>query len=168
MHITQWAEYGIHCCMVLAERHTKGASSVSASELAENQSIALDYVHQILQRLRKGGLIESLRGPSGGYKLLKKPSELTLFDIISAAEGHTFEVICDNKPINIDRCASDNFCSLRPVWINLREHINVYLKGITLEQLIQNSLKINTLSNRDDQKSCVNPPDNTDLVNISV
>ena len=80
MKITKWGEYGILCCVYLAQNN--GNRAVGAGEISESQSIPLQYTHQILQRLRKGGIIESLRGPHGGYRLAKSAENTTLKDIL--------------------------------------------------------------------------------------
>ncbi|NLF25682.1 MAG: Fe-S cluster assembly transcriptional regulator IscR, partial [Deltaproteobacteria bacterium] len=65
MRITKWGEYGILCCLYLARHGSE--HSVGALELSRERHIPLQYTQQILQRLRRGGVIESLRGPGGGY-----------------------------------------------------------------------------------------------------
>lgn len=140
MRITQWGEYGVHCSTYLGRRHREGAASVPAAEIAAAQNIPLDYAQQILQRLRKGAIVESVRGPLGGYKLARPPSAITLHDILVAAEGDTFEVICDSKPIDHERCSGGAPCNLRPIWFALKEHMNSFLIGITLESLMINRI----------------------------
>ena len=136
MHITQWGEYGIHCTVFIARQLENGQATVRAAEIAESQNIPLDYTQQILQRLRKAGLVVSVRGPSGGYKLEKKPEEITLYDIVVAAEGDTFEVICETKPLNMERCGIGANCNLRPIWIGLKQAVNSYLSEVTLKSLL--------------------------------
>ena len=139
MHITQWGEYGVHCCAYLAKRHAQGVATVPASEIAESQQLPLDYAQQILQRLRRTELVKSVRGPQGGYALGRPANEITLYDILLAAEGDTFEVICDNKPIGQARCEPNGDCNLRPVWRALREHVNEFLGKHSLQDLIVRS-----------------------------
>src|SRR5690606_3493579 len=69
MRITQWGEFGVHCTVYIAERHRAGAATVTAAEIADAQGIDPQYTQQILQRLRRKGLITSVRGPQGGYRL---------------------------------------------------------------------------------------------------
>lgn len=137
MRITQWGEYGVHCLMFIGEQQKNGAIAVNAADIAAAHEIALDYAQQILQRLRKAGLIVSMRGPSGGYKLGRTADQITLKDILTASEGDTFEVICETKPIHPEKCSSDGACSLRSVWFELKDHVNTFLTSKTLESLIQ-------------------------------
>lgn len=108
---------------------------VGASEIARGQGVDLQYAQQILQRLRKGGIIDSVRGPSGGYRLCRPASEITLRDILVATEGETFEIICESRPVNAERCSMSNDCGLRGLWRDLRDHVDIFLRKQTLEDL---------------------------------
>ncbi len=135
MRITQWGEYGVLFATFVARRLRDGAPMVTAAEVAKARNVELQYAQQIIQRLRKGGVIDSVRGPGGGYLLCRPASEITLFDILTATEGESFEVICESKPIHAEHCVSGTECGLRGLWFDLREHLNVFLKQRTLEQL---------------------------------
>lgn len=139
MHITQWAEYGIHFALFIAEAEHLGRCPIGASEIAEAQAIDLQYAQQILQRLRKGGIILSVRGPQGGYRLARPPEQITVRDILLAAEGTTFELICDAKPISTERCAKGAPCGIRVFWRELRDHIDRFLVTNTLADLLAQS-----------------------------
>lgn len=138
MRITQWGEYGAHCLAFIADKEKHGTATVNAAHISEAQGIDLLYAQQILQRLRRGGLIESVRGPQGGYKLARPAESITLYDILLAAEGDTFEVICEAKPISPERCTPDHPCNLRKVWENLRTHVDGYLKQVLLTSIMDN------------------------------
>ncbi len=140
MRITQWGEYGVHLSVYIAQRQAETGEPVAANDIARSQAIASDYAHQILQRLRKGGIIESVRGPLGGYKLTRPPEMITLFDILVAAEGDSFEIICETRPIHSHRCAPNADCSLRDLWQNLKQHIDSFLKNETLRSLADRSV----------------------------
>ena len=135
MRITQWGEYGILCALFLDEKAGSGHKSVSAQEISDSQSIDIQYAQQILQRLRKSGILSSARGSHGGYYLSRPSSEITLYDVLNACEGDTFEVICEHKPINGVNCQTDSLCMLKPIWYGLKNHIDVFLKGITIKDL---------------------------------
>lgn len=135
MRITQWGEYGIHFSAYMARREREGAPMVSAGEIASRQGVDIQYAQQILQRLRRGGIIDSVRGPAGGYRLARPPLEITLRDILTATEGGTFEVICENKPLGGERCAPGTACGLRGLWFELQDHVNVFLMRHTLDEL---------------------------------
>lgn len=142
MHkVTQWGEYGIHIMLYIANKHYEGQKLVSALEISESQNISLNYTQQILMKLRQGGLIESERGPKGGFMLSKNPTEINLKEILTASEGDTVEIICENNPINQEKCSKEAFCYLKSVWYGLKDIINGYLEKISLQDLLNNLLK---------------------------
>lgn len=135
MRVTRWGEYGILCSVHLAENFSD--KPIGAAEIAERQRIPLQYAQQILHRLKKGQIVESIRGPNGGYRLLNRPENVTLKDILYAAEGNTFELICDENPIR-EECSSANACcALQSVWKDLKHLIDNHLGSKTLAELVQ-------------------------------
>lgn len=140
MRVTKWGECGILCALYLAQRYTD--STVGASEIAESQGLDLQYTQQILQRLRKGNVVESVRGPKGGYRLVRLPEQTTLKDILYAAEGDTFQIICDYAPIHPNaespnQCTTKETCTLHGVWQDLRAAIDTLLEQRTLADLLR-------------------------------
>ena len=133
MRITTWGEYGLIVSLTLARR--AGEGPVAARELAEQQRLPHDYVEQILLRLRRAGLVESVRGAKGGYHLARPAHAVTVKDVMDASEHATFEVNCDRHPVSQDRCSRDASCSIRPVWRMLEQRINELLSGISLADL---------------------------------
>ena len=133
MRVTRWGEFGILCCLFLAEN--RSSTPVGASEIADTQGIPLQYAQQILHRLKKGGIIKSARGPKGGYTLSRPPEETNLKDILYAAEGDTFEVICETNPISSERCVEGTSCGLRPVWTELKQAVDTLLESKTLASI---------------------------------
>ena len=136
MHITHWGEYSVHFAIHLARAESLGNSPVSASECADAVGIDVGYAQKILQRLRVGDVVKSIRGPAGGYALSRPAERITLRDILIAAEGSDFEVICDTKPLDETRCAENVPCAVRDLWRDLRDHINIFLIRTTLSELI--------------------------------
>jgi Rrf2 family protein len=139
MRVTKWGECGILCALHLAKNY--GEVAIGAAEIAESQGIDLPYTQQILQRLRKGEVIESIRGPKGGYKLQRPPAKITLKDILYAVEGDTFQIICDHAPLHPEsdlphRCSTRESCGLHDVWQDLRSAIDKLLEERTLADLI--------------------------------
>lgn len=135
MRITQWGEFGVHFSSYIARREREGATAVGATEIAAILGVDAQYAQQILQRLRRGGIVDSIRGPSGGYHLSRPAAEISLFDIFVATEGDSFEIICESRPIHEERCQATHSCGLRNIWVDLKEHVNVFLKKFSLEDL---------------------------------
>jgi Rrf2 family protein len=133
MRFTTWAEYGLIAAVHLARR--VGQGPVAARELAGQERLPHEYVEQILLRLRRAGLVQSVRGARGGYLLARAPAAITVRDVIEASELVTFEVNCDLHPVDPGRCDPRTACSIRPVWRVLERRINDVLSGVSLGDL---------------------------------
>src|SRR2546427_3909245 len=114
MRVTTWAEYGLIVSVNLARR--AGQGTVAARELAEQEKLPHDYVEQILLRLRRAGLVDSVRGAKGGDHLARPPPNISGKDGIEASEHVTFEVNCDLHPGDPPRCSPDASCSIPAGW----------------------------------------------------
>jgi Rrf2 family transcriptional regulator, iron-sulfur cluster assembly transcription factor len=135
VRVTTWAEYGLLVSVALAKR--AGEGPVAARELAEQERLPHDFVEQILLRLRRAGLIDSVRGARGGYFLAREPAAVSVQEVIEAAEHVTFEVNCDLHPVDAQRCSPGASCSLRPVWRMLEQRINELLANVSLADLLR-------------------------------
>lgn len=137
MRVTTWTEYSLLIALHLAKRGRSGSEPVAARELAEFERLPADYVEQILLRLRRAGLVESVRGARGGYYLAREPETITVRDVMSASEHQTFEINCTSHPVDADRCHPASACSIRPVWHALQRRVDELLSGITLADLLK-------------------------------
>jgi Rrf2 family protein len=134
MRITTWAEYGLICALHLAKRYGEGP--VTGREIALRERLPADYVEQILLRLRRAGIVSSVRGAHGGYVLAAGPDAITVRQVIAASEHVTFDLHCVSHPVAEDRCAESQSCSIRPVWIMLQQRIDAALDGVRLSDLL--------------------------------
>ena len=137
MRVTTWTEYSLLIALHLARRGSGASAPVAARELAEAERLPADYVEQILLRLRRAELVESVRGARGGYFLARDPASITVRDVMTASEHQTFEVNCDSHPVDAERCAPSSNCSIRPVWLALQRRVDDLLSGITLADLLK-------------------------------
>src|SRR3982751_730615 len=87
-------------------------------------------------KLRRAAIVKSTRGAHGGYALARLPDEISVHDVISAAEHSTFEVHCTSHPVEEARCSSSHDCSIRPVWVLLQRRIDDVLQGVRLADLL--------------------------------
>ena len=140
MRVTTWGEYGLIVSLNLAKR--AGEGPVAARELSEQEKLPHDYVEQILLRLRRAGLVESVRGARGGYYLAREPQAISVKDVLEAAERVTFEVNCDHHPVDAERCSPEASCSIRPVWRMLEQRINELLASISLADLLHDESEV--------------------------
>ena len=136
MRITTWAEYGLISALHLARR--AGEGPVTGRAIAAGESLPVDYVEQILLRLRRAGIVDSTRGARGGYVLARPATEITVKDVVAASELQTFDMHCTSSPLDEHRCADSTSCSIRPVWALLQSKIDEVLQGIRLADLLAN------------------------------
>lgn len=134
MRITTQAEYGLICALHLARRIDDGP--VTGREIAAQERLPGDYVEQIMLKLRRAGIVRSTRGAHGGYSLARPSAEISVHDVISAAEHSTFEVHCTSHPVEEARCSSSHDCSIRPVWMLLQRRIDDVLQSVRLSDLL--------------------------------
>jgi Rrf2 family protein len=137
MRVTTWTEYSLIIAIHLAKRGGTGTGPIAARELAEAERLPADYVEQILLRLRRAGLVESVRGAKGGYFLARRPEQITVRDVMTASEHQTFEMNCTTHPVDAERCHPNSGCSIRPVWQALQRRVDDLLSGITLADLLK-------------------------------
>ena len=135
MRITTLAEYGVICALHLAKR--VGEGPVTGREIAARERLPVDYVEQILLRLRRADVVQSTRGAKGGYALARPAEEITVREIITAAELVTFDLHCETHPLDEERCARSCDCSIRPVWMMLQKRIDEVLDGVRLADLLE-------------------------------
>lgn len=136
VRITTWAEYGLISALHLARR--AGEGPVTGRAIAAGESLPVDYVEQILLRLRRAGIVDSTRGARGGYVLARPATDITVKDVVTASELQTFDMHCTSSPLSEDRCAEATSCSIRPVWALLQSKIDEVLSGIRLADLLAN------------------------------
>lgn len=145
MRVTTWTEYSLIISLHLAKRGRTGSGPVAARELADVERLPADYVEQILLRLRRAGLVESVRGAKGGYLLARQPSAISVRDVMSASEHQTFEINCETRQVDADRCSPGSTCSIRPVWHALQQRVDDLLAGISLADLMKEELQVQEL-----------------------
>lgn len=134
MRITTLAEYGVICALHLAKR--VGEGPVTGRDIAARERLPVDYVEQILIRLRRAGLVQSTRGAHGGYALARPPQDVSVRDVIAASELQTFDLHCVTHPVEEERCSASHACSIRPVWVLLQQKIDMVLDSVRLSDLL--------------------------------
>lgn len=136
MRITTKGRYALRAVIALAETSTDG-SPVSIKCIAEKEEISAEFLEQIFFKLRKAGVIESVRGPGGGFFFRKSFSEITLLDILEAS-GEGLDIMpcaCGKK----DPCGRGDSCSAGRVWRDMDSHLRTYVKNMTLEDVLEPS-----------------------------
>ena len=105
-------------------------------EIASGEGLSAEYVGKLMGILRKGGLVDSTRGASGGYRLRREPARVSLWDAVEVLGGPLFpESFCDTHPGSLRDCVHSPNCSIRGVWRSLNSLLRVALSGITIDDL---------------------------------
>ncbi|MGN0450568.1 MAG: RrF2 family transcriptional regulator [Acutalibacteraceae bacterium] len=137
MIISSKGRYALRVMTDLAEHADQGF--ISLADISARQEISLKYLEAITALLNKAGLLDSLRGKSGGYKLKKKPEDYTLREILEVTEGGIVPVNCACLTGD-EECKRSALCPTMPVWQRLDRIISDYLESVTLKDLITESL----------------------------
>lgn len=132
MKISTKGRYAVRLMLDIAQHSAAG--NVSLKDVSERQDISLKYLEQIVNMLCKAGLLRSQRGAQGGYKMLRKPEEYTIGDIIRVTEGTMAPVSCLEDKEN--QCPRANQCQTVKFWTGLYNAVNNYLDGTTLADLM--------------------------------
>lgn len=135
MKISAVEEYGLRCLIQLA-RHEDKQKLMSAEEIAACEGLSVAYVEKILSQLRKAGLVKSVRGMYGGYKLSRPAADVRVGDLVRAVDGDFFTDICQHFSGKQESCVHMNACSVRPVWLMVARHVYRILDNLSLADLI--------------------------------
>lgn len=130
MLVTRKTDYAVRCVLYLARENDMIAN---VTEVSRNIHIPKTFLAKIFQKLAKAGLVESIRGMNGGFRLAKKPSDISLLDVMTAIQGPVGINVC---AVNSKRCNKSSTCSVHPVWVELRKEVNQRLQGQTIARLI--------------------------------
>lgn len=129
MKLSTKGRYGTRAALELALHY--GAGPVLVRDISKSQDISERYLENILNALRKSGIVTSSRGARGGYQLNRDPAEITIGDVIRAVEGPLDVVDCTGK----SECERMCTCSTNEVWRRLKEVIERELDSISLRDL---------------------------------
>jgi Rrf2 family iron-sulfur cluster assembly transcriptional regulator len=110
-----------------------GSGPVTLGGVSERQKISLSYLEQLFGKLRRHGIVESVRGPGGGYNLARPADSLSVADIILAVDEPIDATQCGGK----ENCKDDRRCMTHELWAALNAHIFSFLRSVTLEQLVR-------------------------------
>jgi len=114
--------------------HSEGLPT-QIKEISRRQGITPRYLEQIFQKLKRAGLVRSIRGPKGGYYLSRKPEEIALSEIIGAMEESIDPVFCARTPKGRKKCRRESKCVAQVVWKEAGERLFQYLNSVSLAQM---------------------------------
>ncbi|ACT48575.1 Fe-S cluster assembly transcription factor [Methylotenera mobilis] len=135
MRLTTKGRFAVTAMLDLAINETKDAleaKPVTLAGISERQDISLSYLEQLFSRLRRQGLVKSIRGPGGGYNLAKSHSEISVAEIIHAVDEQIDATQCGGH----ENCRDEGRCMTHDLWSALNTKILEYLDGITLADMV--------------------------------
>ncbi|MBM3650705.1 MAG: Rrf2 family transcriptional regulator [Alphaproteobacteria bacterium] len=137
MKLSTKGRYAVMAMVDLA-RHAQ-AKPVSLSDIAARQEISLSYLEQLFARLRRAGLVKSVRGPGGGYRLARGSHETRVSEIILAVDEPIKATRCTE--MGVAGCRTDRSkCLTHDLWEELGNHIHAFLNSVTLRDVLERRL----------------------------
>ena len=134
MKLSTKGRYGLRALLDLAVHQEHGP--VSIQSIAARQDISESYLEQIIGKLRKAGLVKSIRGAQGGYQLALEPGDISVGDVLRALEGNLDAVECNGFQDD-GACSGKDLCVTKYVWKKINESINETVDEIKLDQLVE-------------------------------
>jgi Rrf2 family iron-sulfur cluster assembly transcriptional regulator len=130
MRLTTKGRFAVTAMLDLALR--RGGGPVTLAGISERQKISLSYLEQLFGKLRRHALVESVRGPGGGYYLAKSLDDIAVSDIIKAVDEPIDATQCGG----LGNCHDERECMTHELWTNLSGKIYDYLASVTLAHLV--------------------------------
>ena len=141
MRLSTKGRYAVMAMADLARRQSDCVRAVALADIATRQQISLSYLEQLFARLRRKGLVQSARGPGGGYRLAREAAQTSIADIVHAVD----------EPLRATRCADKGRgcmlkgerCLTHDLWEDLGHRIEDYLASVSLADVISGRLRAN-------------------------
>lgn len=135
MKISTRGRYALRFMIDLAQHDS--TEYISLKDISERQGVSVKYLEQITSLLSKFGLLQSVRGPQGGYKLAKSADKYTVGEILRVTEGNLVPVAClENTP---NQCPRAKNCDTLAFWSEFNNLVNNFLDSKTLDDLVKSA-----------------------------
>lgn len=131
MRLTTKGRYAVTAMLDLALHFDKGP--ITLADISKRQGISLSYLEQLFSKLRRNELVDSTRGPGGGYRLSRDASEIAVAQVITAVDEKVESTRCGG----LSNCHDGNPCLTHDLWTDLSTQIHGFLMGISLGQLVE-------------------------------
>lgn len=133
MKVSTKGRYAIRALAHLSRSYSDAANApVSIKEICKSEKFSNRYLENIFVKLRKAGLVKSLKGEKGGFMLAKNPAEISVYEILTAVETDVAPSRCS---VDVNACANAKHCGIRGVWMGLNSKMKEYLNETNLEQI---------------------------------
>lgn len=153
MKLSTKGRYGLRALIDLAVYCTEEA--VSIQSIAKRQNISDRYLEQLMGRLRRAGLVVSVRGAGGGYRLARPAEEISVGEVLRALEGNLDAVTCPGNGEE-QGCEDADVCVTRYVWKRINDSITQAVDSIMIQQLVEESRRIQEERGQICSQSCEN------------
>lgn len=141
MRLSTKSRYGLRALFDMA--YNAGNLPIQVKEISSRQNISPRYLEQIFQSFKKAGILKSKKGPQGGYFLAKNLENITVREVIEAAEGDTLLVKCSSKAeTEKESCEFNGSCVTQEVWAEASDLLNEFFSGITLKTLCERGREV--------------------------
>jgi Rrf2 family transcriptional regulator, iron-sulfur cluster assembly transcription factor len=135
MRLTTKGRFAVTAMIDLGMRHERGP--VTLAGISERQHISLSYLEQLFGRLRRQGIVDSVRGPGGGYTLASAMDDISVASIIRAVDEPIDATQCGG----LGNCHDDRECMTHDLWMSLNARIYEYLESVHLGELVRKQLQ---------------------------
>jgi len=143
MRLSTKSRYGLRALFDMA--YNADGQPIQVKDISRRQDISPRYLEQIFQAFKKAGILESKKGPLGGYLLTRQPDQITVREVIEAAEGDALLVACTTptqKSGNKKECVLSGRCVTQTVWQEAADLLGEYFQSVTLQTLCERADKI--------------------------
>jgi Rrf2 family iron-sulfur cluster assembly transcriptional regulator len=144
MRLTTKGRYGVRAVLNLAAQNQN--HPISISQISREEDLSPEFLEQIFFKLKKAGVIRSIRGPKGGFVLAWKPSEVTIKTILDAVGESVNPTPCTDGAS--DPCPREKDCALAPVWSEFNDVIEKHLEGVSIKDILESKKTAQSLGVR--------------------
>jgi Rrf2 family iron-sulfur cluster assembly transcriptional regulator len=134
MNITTKSRYALRAVVDIAQHQGENGCPVRRVDIGGREGFSQDYLEQLLVKLREEGIVEAVRGPGGGYRLLKEAHDITVWDIVQTVESKLGYTPCSND--NVDDCDRFDKCQCKDIWLRLKHVVIQELRSISVADII--------------------------------
>jgi len=153
MRLTTKGRYAVTAMLDLALHYEDGP--ITLADISSRQGISLSYLEQLFAKLRRQGLVDSTRGPGGGYRLSRSPKEIPIANVITAVDENIETTRCGG----LGNCQDDDKCLTHELWAELSERIYNFLSNISLGDLVEREGILEVAARQERNKNSVNLDD---------
>lgn len=157
MRLTTKGRYAVTAMLDLALNEARGPIRLAA--ISERQGISLSYLEQLFAHLRRQGLVRSIRGPGGGYRLKRTAETISVAEVVAAVNEDTDATRCGGK----GDCHEGDTCLTHHLWMDLSDQIRAFLDGISLADLVQRN-EIREISDKQVHRNQESSPDGAQIL----